>query len=235
MVQETNEKEAEEIRELEFKNVEQEFEIKKEDKKENVKVDEKKSKIKFNTGKKAIVITIMVLLICIIGTVSAISLVKVVTIENELKIKNQELEKKISNLEDKNQKNENAIIKIAMDTMGITLKKAYLNANEKGYGAMKSLNGNGDFLISIASAEKYLSGYKVTFNIAPLMNARYINPQIRIIYGKYTESNPKTENVVAGLIPGIWNSVDVILDNASDKDMENIAVSITADTLSPMN
>lgn len=87
------------------------------------------------------------------------------------------------------------------------------------------VSNNGTFLISLASVERYLNGYKVALKIGNTTNATYNGFDLTFRWGKqepdfrsldvwskwWDSLQERTQKFSQDLLPGKWNSVELIL------------------------
>jgi TolA-binding protein len=104
----------------------------------------------------------------------------------------------------------------------------------------------GFFLISVQEVTPYLNGYKLSLNIGNPMAAKYSGAKVKLTWNtfydarNYTEAsfkewqkNKQEKEVVlpSTLLPGTWNSIEVILAPATTDQLGDVTFAMSTDTV----
>jgi hypothetical protein len=104
----------------------------------------------------------------------------------------------------------------------------------------------GSFLISLDTVAEYLDGYKATFQITPMspityrgfvltaVTSRRFEPKMSFADYKATQKT-KEQTFSQSLLPGRWNSVEVLLPGVKATDIGEINIEMSVSTVTPGN
>ena len=119
-----------------------------------------------------------------------------------------------------------------------------LNLTEKTYQRVDM--DNGFLLVSVESAEPYLTGYKLHLRIGNPLQATYLGFKAKVKwskkydYSKFTEASyqewkagvqEKEIDFVDSISSGSWNAVELILTPATAEQLGDVQLSIATDTI----
>ncbi len=151
-----------------------------------------------------------------------------------------DLKNQVSSLQSQVYQLQNDLNRVSNVVYSIHSVSAGFSPSTKEYSIIRT--NNGDFLASLESVNKYADGYKVTFKIGNPSLITYSGVKARVQWGEAEPADNLTEwlrslksqeiTIDKPLLPGMWNSITVVLSPATAKETGFISLGLTTDEIS---